>query len=474
MYRKVRLRLTKLFTLVTSVLLIALLCVSFYFSVRQQFSLLLSSFTSQSNTVVESINEQNILTSGWLTAREETAGFRIYLWDNDVELFHNRDHFNRIQPVYSCYLPSPTDGRTLKQAAGTPDAYIGCHGILPEVLYYHKQLVKNNSILQIYFLQSLEPLYAYVRTGLLLYTALLAGSECLLALFCWHFTGRLLQPLLDSQASQNRFIAGVSHELRTPLAVILSNASACEKAPVSQQKPFFEVIAKEGSQMSVMLEQLLLLSRADSHGLTLQIEKTDLQTLLLETYESFRPLAAESSHSIRVTIPEDEIPLCECDPFRIQQVCHILISNALSYTPAGSEIRLFLTVHTHNKEISIGVQDNGNGIPPEEREKIFERFYRGSHGPNLNDPASVTCVSKEEVDSTSCEPHLRTARTANPSAEQAASPKPPAAREKGHHGLGLAVAREIAAAHQGRLTVAEAPGGGALFLLSLPLVSESS
>ncbi len=96
MYQKVRLRLTKLFTLVTSVLLIALLCVRFYLSVRQQFSLQLSSFTGQSRTLVESINEQNILTSNWLTTREETAGFRIYLWDNDVELFHNRDHFNHI------------------------------------------------------------------------------------------------------------------------------------------------------------------------------------------------------------------------------------------------------------------------------------------------------------------------------------------------------------------------------------------
>lgn len=216
MYQKVRLRLTKLFTLVTSVLLTALLCVSFYLSVRQQFSLQLSSFTSQSNTVVESISEQNILTSRWLSTREEAAGFRIYLWDNDVELFHNRDHYNRIDPVYSYYLPTPSDGRTLKQTAETPDAYIGCHGILPEVLYYHKQLVKNNSILQICFLQSLDSLYAHARTGLLLYIALLIGSECLLTLFCWHFTGRLLQPLLDSQTSQNRFIASVSHELRPP------------------------------------------------------------------------------------------------------------------------------------------------------------------------------------------------------------------------------------------------------------------
>lgn len=430
MYQKVRLRLTKLFTLVTSVLLIALLCVSFYLSVRQQFSLQLSSFTGQSHTVVESISEQNILTSRWLAAREEAAGFRIYLWDNDVELFHNRDHFNRIEPAYSYYLPAPSGGRTLKQTVGTPDVYIGCHGILPEVLYYHRQLVKNNSILQIYFLQSLDPLYAHVRTSLLLYIALLIGSECLLTLFCWYFTGRLLQPLLDSQTSQNRFIASVSHELRTPLAVILANASACEKAPVAEQKPFFQVIAREGTQMSAMLEQLLTLSRADSHGLSLQMEKTDLQTLLLEIYENFLPLCAESGHHLNVRLPETEIPLCDCDSFRIRQVCHILLHNALSYTPAGSDIVLFLADGTYDKEISIGVQDNGFGIPKEERDKVFDRFYRGSQ--SQNDSAALS-------------------------------------DDKRHHGLGLAVAKEIASAHKGSLSVSEADGGGALFLLTLPI-----
>lgn len=180
----------------------------------------------------------------------------------------------------------------------------------------------------------------------------------------------------------NRFISGVSHELRTPLAVILSSASACEKAPATQQKTFFQVIAREGEQMSSMLEQLLTLSRADSHSLPLQMETTDLQTLLLETYESFLPLTAESGHHLAVRLPETEIPLCTCDPVRIRQVCHILLHNALSHTPAGSSILLFLadgvsetgkrnkTLKTRKKiktafafknGITIGVQDSGGG-----------------------------------------------------------------------------------------------------------------
>ena len=430
MYQNVRLRLTKLFTSVLSVLLAVLLGVCLYFSVEQQFSLQLSSFTNQSYTVAESINEQAVLTSQWLTTHEENAGFRIYLWDNDVELFHNRDHANQIRPEYTYYLPALTEGRTLHPQAQTEEISLGKHGLLPEVLYYHKQLVKNNGLLQVYFLQSLEPLYARIRSSLLLYLTLFLSSVCLLALFCWHFTGRLLEPLLASQASQNRFIASVSHELRTPLAVILSNVSACEKAPFSQQKPFFQVIEREGAQMSVMLEQLLTLSRADSHGLPLQIEQSDLQTLLLEIYENFLPLATESGHLLSVSLPESEIPPCSCDVSRIRQACHILLHNALSYTPEGCSIRLFIPDIVHEKEISIGVQDNGPGIPDEEKDKIFDRFYR------------VNCSS-------------------------AATGK-----EKGHHGLGLAVAKEIIAAHKGTLTVSDAAGGGAVFLLTLPTESE--
>lgn len=426
MYRNVRLRLTKLFTAVLSVLLAVLLGVCFYFSVKQQFSLQLSSFTNQAYTVADSISEQTILTSQWLTTHEENAGFRIYLWDNNVELFHNRDHSNQIRPEYAYYLPLPTEGRTLHSQENSTGVSVGKHGILPEVLYYHKQIINNNILLQICFLQSLEPLYAHIRSSLFLYLALFLSSVCLLALFSWHFTGQLLQPLSASQESQNRFIAGVSHELRTPLAVILSNAAACEKAPVSQQKPFFQVIEREGAQMSDMLEQLLTLSRADSHGLNLQITQTDLQTLLLEIYENFVPLAAEGGHLLTLSLPEAEIPLCFCDASRIRQVCHILLHNAFSYTPAGGSVNLFIPDITGEKEISIGVQDNGPGIPDKEKDKIFDRFYR--------------------VDRTSA-----------------------AGKEKGHHGLGLAVAKEIVAAHRGTLTVSDAKGGGAIFLITLPI-----
>ncbi|MDE7232381.1 MAG: hypothetical protein K2N37_04830 [Lachnospiraceae bacterium] len=108
-------------------------------------------------------------------------------------------------------------------------------------------------------------------------------------------------------------------------------------------------------------------------------------------------------------------------------MCHIFLHNALAYTPEGSSVRLFIPDIISEKEISIGVQDNGPGIPDEEKPKIFDRFYR------VNRNSSAT------------------------------------GKEKGHHGLGLAVAKEIVAAHKGTLSVADGEGGGAVFLVTLPL-----
>lgn len=449
MYRKVRSRLTLLFVLVTSVLLAILLSTSFFLSAGSQLSVRISSFTSQSFTVAEDISDQNVLTADWMNTRENTADFHIYLWDNGVPLFHNTSHENTVNPEYETYLTAYMDnqsksalhpyntetvqptataitGYRLRAIAGSDNIFVGYRGLLPRVLLYHRQMAKNGSILQIYFLQPLDSLYTYLWRSFLLYLLLFIASALLLGCFCWYFTGRLLAPLLSSQESQNRFISAASHELRTPLAVILANASACEKASYDQQKSFFQVIAREGKQMSDMLEQLLTLSRADSHGLKLQIEKTDLQTLLLETYENFLPVASQSRHSLTIRLPEGEIPLCECDPFRIRQVCHILLHNAFSHTPSGSNITLFIEKGSYEREIGIGVEDNGAGIPDDEKDKIFDRFYRGT----------LTRGQKES---------------------------------KGHHGLGLSVAKEIAAAHKGTLTVSSAPGGGARFLLKLPV-----
>lgn len=428
MYRKARIHLTLLFSAVTCTMLLALLAVSLLISGKSQFSLLLSNFTRQSLAAAGEASDQRILTTGWLTSKETSGSFYLFLLDQGTPVFHNSTHpesvrnmFDEIQPLFSgeTYADSVPD--CFFQSSEEESVYICRHGLLPSYLFYRTQFIRNNSSLQFFTILPLDELHSEIRSGILRDLLLFLLSGCILAAFCWYFTGRLLKPLLDGHESQNRFISAASHELRTPLAVILANASACEKAPKDRQSEFFRVIEREGRQMSVMLEQLLTLSRADSHSLNLQLTETDLQTLLLDVYEAFLPLAQKEHHLLQILLPEEDIPPSFCDAFRISQLCTILLQNALSYTPAGSRIILALSLHGKFAEIS--VQDNGPGIPDSEKTQIFGRFARG-----------------KDQDT-----------------------------QKGHHGLGLAVASEISHAHSGTLTVHDAPGGGSLFMFRFPL-----
>ena len=150
------------------------------------------------------------------------------------------------------------------------------------------------------------------------------------------------------------------------------------------------------------------------------MEDTELDTLLLDSYEAFLPLAGKNEISLRIALPEEPLPTCRCDAARISQLLAVLISNAITYGTAGGTVWLSLTYEAPH--FSLRVADNGPGILPEAREHIFERFYR----------AEDSRSSKE------------------------------------HFGLGLSIAKEIADAHHGTLAVAERTGGGCVFTLRLP------
>lgn len=426
MYQKVRFRLTLLFSGVTGLLLLIFLITAGMLSFRSQLSISLANFTRQSVSAADEVNAQNVITTDWLSEKETAGSFYLFLVDQGTPVFHNstqpdkmQNLFHEILPFFSPNAESFSLPSTFTRESEEHDIYLHRNGLLPEYFLYAKRLPKNNSILQFFTIQPLDELYASLTTTAASYLLLLLAAGFILILFSWHFTGRLLRPLEDARQSQNRFISYASHELRTPLAVILANASACRAAPISDQRGYFDIIEREGEQMSALLEQLLTLSRADSHALTMQMEETDLQTLLLEVYEAFYPLAQKEKHHLIVQLPEDDIPVCRCDAFRLEQLLSILIRNALSYTP--EDCRIFISLACQSHYIEISVADNGPGIPDSEKERIFERFYR--------------CDKNHS--------------------------------QKGHHGLGLSVAREIALAHQGTLTVKDSEMGGAEFVLRL-------
>ena len=214
-------------------------------------------------------------------------------------------------------------------------------------------------------------------------------------------------------------MAAASHELRTPLSVILSAAECCRDATPERQEGFIRTIYQEGLRVSSLVTDMLTLSQSDSHRFPVRKEPTELDTLLMNSYEAFEPLAREKSLQLSLTLPDGALPLCDVDPERISQVIAILLHNAISYTPDQGRIELSLA--RHKERFAVSVQDNGIGISDADKKRIFDRFYR---------------VEKSRS-------------------------------RKDHFGLGLSIAYEIIKAHGGSIQVTDAEGGGSCFTVVL-------
>ncbi len=235
----------------------------------------------------------------------------------------------------------------------------------------------------------------------------------------------LLERLAASWSRQSAFADGVAHELRTPITLINGYAQSLQRQGVVSGEPRRQLalIQSEAERMARMVTDLLDLARDDAGRLELQRQALDPEQLLLEAYER---LAGHAGGRLRLLPPGDgeELELAEVcgDPHRLQQCLTNLVENALKYAPPGSPIELLATGSTC--AVHLHVRDRGPGVPEPERQRIFERFVRGS--------AAAGCSGS---------------------------------------GLGLSVVRLLMERMGGAVEVAEAPEGGADFQLVLPVRS---
>lgn len=218
--------------------------------------------------------------------------------------------------------------------------------------------------------------------------------------------------------AQRRFVADVSHELRTPLTAIQGNLDLLRRMPNDQTS--MDAIHAEVRRMSRMIRDLLLLAQADSGRLPLECQQVELNKLLMEAYDQAYFLSID--RNIDVALLQDEPVTIEADPDRLMQLIMNLVSNAIKYTPDGGRITIALTAY--NGWARILISDTGIGIPAKDLPHLFERFYR--------------------VDQ---------ART----------------RAQGGVGLGLSIAKWIAEAHGGRITVESKVDHGTTFTIWLPM-----
>lgn len=286
------------------------------------------------------------------------------------------------------------------------------------------RLYRTNGVLTLVIASPLDALQKQFYLQGLRFLALDIAAILLLFFFSYFFTGKMLRPIQKAHEQQNAFIASASHELRTPLAVILSAISAANQASFSEKEVFYHTVENESNRMAVLVDDLLSLARADRGQFPLQKELVELDTLLLNSYEAFSPLAQKKNLTLEILLPEESLPPCLCDKDRITQVLAILLSNAIGYSlPDSQQSNRKITVSLSYAApiFEIRVTDHGVGISAKAKEHIFERFYR----------------------------------------------EDPSRSQKDHFGLGLCIAQEIMKAHQASIKVVDTPGGGATFILLL-------
>lgn len=194
--------------------------------------------------------------------------------------------------------------------------------------------------------------------------------------------GRLARDFNDMAAeldmlegARKELMANVSHELKGPLARISGYLEAIQDGVGGQEarQQHFAIVRREVSRLTRLVNDLLDYSRLEVGRLKLHPFPCDLSPYLSRAAQVFQTPATDAGVAMRVAIPP-VLPIVECEPERIEQVLVNLMENALAFTPRGGEIAV--SADEADGWLQVTVQDTGPGIPAEELERIFDRFYK--------------------------------------------------------------------------------------------------
>jgi two-component system sensor histidine kinase BaeS len=233
-----------------------------------------------------------------------------------------------------------------------------------------------------------------------------------------HMTDSLRQ----ADKAKNAFVADVTHELRTPLTVINGTIETLEDGAIDDiegRGPLLKSMQAETKRLIRLVNDLLVLTRADAGALNLKLESIELGELACARCASLSALAATRGVSLNVEVGEQVKVRADAD--RLTQVLDNLLDNAIRHAPDGSAVAV--TIQREGNEIRCAVSDRGAGIPSEHLPFIFERFYRADSSRN---------------------------------------------RHVGGSGLGLAIVHSLLLAQGGRITVGSVEGEGSTFTFWLP------
>jgi PAS domain S-box-containing protein len=226
----------------------------------------------------------------------------------------------------------------------------------------------------------------------------------------------------QAEELKSTFVSVVSHELKTPVALIKGYAETLRREDADWDRETMQeslgVIGEEADHLTHLIDSLLEASRIQAGGLKLEPTDVQLPRLVERVVDGFR--TQTDVHTFELDFPPEFSPVWG-DPERLREVLSNLVSNAVKYSPNGGTI--WVGGRVDGAGVTVYVADEGIGIPPEEQDRIFDRFHRVETGL-----------------------HRRTEGT----------------------GLGLYLVKAIVEAHGGRVWVESAPGRGSIFMFTLP------
>ncbi len=222
---------------------------------------------------------------------------------------------------------------------------------------------------------------------------------------------------------KNQLLGIATHELRNPIASIVSGCRLIERGQMSEDKlkSTIKEIYKVSDKMLHLVDNLLDVSKIETGQLSLEKTSTDITEILTHVVEFHRLFARRKDIELKLKF-SGTIPKLDIDVSKIEQVLNNLISNAIKFSPKGTEVRVL--AEPGKDEFVLKVEDQGPGIPEQEQGKLFKPFSRISNRPTEGESSS---------------------------------------------GLGLSIAKNIIEAHKGRIWVENMPETGSRFVLALPV-----
>ncbi len=287
-------------------------------------------------------------------------------------------------------------------------------------LIYMKKSIPNGTVIAF---ASLEPLKITMKN-----TVLISVAACLSSLLIFLYVSNVLagfaiKPIAAAWRQQKQFVADASHDLKTPLTVILANTGILmshKEQTLESQLKWIESTEEEAQYMRGLVDRMLELAKSEDMGTKAMLSDLDISELSQRVILQFEPVAFERQVTIESDIAPEVRIKAEMESY--VRLIHILIDNAIKYSPEGGRVTVRLSVAKQTARLS--VHNEGDAIPAEDLPHIFERFYRADK-----------------------------------------------ARGTGGYGLGLSIAKNIAEAMGGKISAESSPARGTVFTVLLGKLS---